>query len=97
MPANRYTRPTASVAPAMPPLLMPQPPIAPSVPPVHVVDLMTAAGSAVFGAQWELRLGPDNRFRVFYQVNAENRAVRVLAVGVKDRSRLLVGEEEFEG
>jgi hypothetical protein len=50
-----------------------------------------------FGADWELRLGPDNRFRVFYQVNAERREVRVLAVGVKDRSRLLIGGEEFEG
>ena len=51
----------------------------------------------VFGADWELRLGPDNRFRVFYQVNAESREVRVLAVGVKDRNRLLIGGQEFEG
>jgi mRNA-degrading endonuclease RelE of RelBE toxin-antitoxin system len=50
-----------------------------------------------FGADWELRLGPGNRFRVFYQVNIESREVRVLAVGVKDRSRLLFGGEEFEG
>jgi hypothetical protein len=50
-----------------------------------------------FGADWELRLGPDNRFRVFYQVKAASREVRVLAVGVKDRSRLLIGGEEFEG
>jgi hypothetical protein len=50
-----------------------------------------------FGADWELRLGPENRFRVFYQVNAERREVRVLAVGVKDRSRLFIGTEEFEG
>src|SRR6478735_5383028 len=53
MPANRYTRPTVSAAPAIPPLLIPQPPIAPSVPPVNVVDLMTAEGSAVFGARWK--------------------------------------------
>ncbi len=52
MPDNKRIRPPASVAPAAPPLLMPQPPIAPSLPPVHVVDLMTAAGSAVFGARW---------------------------------------------
>src|SRR5204863_908313 len=52
MPANIRNRPTASVPPAMPPLLMPQPPIAPLIPPVHVVDLMTAAGVAVFGAEW---------------------------------------------
>jgi hypothetical protein len=31
---------------------MPQPPIAPSLPPAHVVDLMTTAGSAAFGARW---------------------------------------------
>jgi hypothetical protein len=30
-----------------------------------------------FGADWELCLGPDNRFRVFYQVNTESREVRV--------------------
>ena len=50
-----------------------------------------------FGADWDLRLGPDNRFRVFYQVSAESRKVRVLAVGVKDRNRLLIGGEEFAG
>ena len=49
-----------------------------------------------FGADWELRLGPNNRFRVFYQVNAESRQVRVLAIGVKDRNRLYFGGEEFE-
>ena len=50
-----------------------------------------------FGADWELRLGPDNRFRVFYQVDAERQEVRILAIGVKDRNRLLIGGEEFEG
>jgi hypothetical protein len=50
-----------------------------------------------FGAEWELRFGPDNRFRVFYQVTAEAREVRVLAVGVKERNRLFIGGEEFEG
>lgn len=51
----------------------------------------------VFGAQWELRLGPDNRFRIFYQVNAENREVRILAIGVKYKNRLFIGGEEFMG
>jgi gluconolactonase len=54
MPANRYTRPTVSAPPAMPPLLMPQPPIAPVLPPAHVVNLMTAEGSAKFGARWKV-------------------------------------------
>ena len=47
-----YTRPTVSAGPAIPPLLQPQPPIAPVVPPAHVVNLMTDAGSATFGAVW---------------------------------------------
>lgn len=55
MPANRYIRPTASAPPAMPPLLMPQPPIAPVLPPAHVVDLMTADGARVFGARWKAK------------------------------------------
>lgn len=51
---------------------------------------------AVYAADWELRCGPDNRFRVFYEINAENREVHVLAVGVKDRERLVIGGEEIE-
>lgn len=51
----------------------------------------------VFGAQWELRLGPDNRFRVFYLVNSEKHEVRILAVGVKVRNRLFIGGEEVDG
>jgi hypothetical protein len=47
-----YVRPTKSLPPPYNPLLAPQPPIAPLTPPVHVVDLMTVAGSEVFGAVW---------------------------------------------
>lgn len=53
MPDNKRIRPTASVAPPKPPLLVPHPPSAPLLPPVHVVDLMTVEGSAVFDAQWK--------------------------------------------
>lgn len=53
MPATNYTRPTKSAPPASPPQLMPQPPIAPLVPPAHVIDLMTTDGSALFGARWK--------------------------------------------
>ena len=49
-----------------------------------------------FEASWELRCGPGNRFRVFYDVDSASQEVRVLAVGVKDRSRLLIGGEEYE-
>jgi hypothetical protein len=52
MPAKTYVRPTVSALPAGNLLLIPQPPLAPLTPPVHVVDLMTEEGSAVFGATW---------------------------------------------
>src|SRR4051794_28323042 len=51
---------------------------------------------APFGASWELRCGPDNHFRVFYEVDSASRAVQVLAIGVKERNRLLIGGEEYE-
>jgi hypothetical protein len=51
---------------------------------------------AMCGADWELRLGPNNRFRVFYQVDTESRDVRILAIGVKDRNQLFFGGKEFE-
>jgi hypothetical protein len=47
-------------------------------------------------AEWELRLGPGNRFRVFYDVDREQREVRVLAIGIKERNRLFIGGEEME-
>jgi hypothetical protein len=51
---------------------------------------------APFEASWELRCGPDNRFRVFYDVDAESQTVLVLAIGVNERNRLLIGGEEYE-
>ena len=49
---------------------------------------------AAFEAEWELRFGPNNRFRVFYQIDQESREVRIVAIGVKDRNRLTIGGEE---
>lgn len=48
------------------------------------------------GARWELRLGPDNRFRVFYRVDVEARQVRLLAIAVKERNRIFLAGEEVE-
>ena len=48
------------------------------------------------GARWELRLGPNNRFRVFYRVEPEPREVHILAVAVKERNRIFIGGEEVE-
>jgi len=51
---------------------------------------------APFGATWELRFGPKNCFRVFYEVDNAGRSVLILAIGIKVRNRLLIGREEFE-
>lgn len=51
---------------------------------------------APFGATWELRFGAKNRFRVFYEVDETEKIVLILAVGVKDREKLIVGSEEIE-
>jgi len=48
-----------------------------------------------YGATWELRCGPDNRFRVFYEVTPDSRQVWILAIGVKDRARLVIAGKEF--
>jgi len=46
-----------------------------------------------FGAQWELRFGPDNRFRVFYRIDYEVLQVNILAIGEKCGERLMMGGE----
>jgi hypothetical protein len=49
---------------------------------------------AAFQAEWELRFGPGNRFRVFYQIDQERREARIVAVGEKVRNQFFVGGEE---
>ena len=51
---------------------------------------------ASIGATWELRFGPKNSFRVFYDVNHEENVVAVLAIGVKDDNRLFIGGQEIK-
>jgi mRNA-degrading endonuclease RelE of RelBE toxin-antitoxin system len=50
---------------------------------------------APFGATWELRFGPNNRFRVLYEVD-EEQIVWILAIGIKEGNKLIIGGEEFE-
>ena len=50
----------------------------------------------VFGAKWELRFGPDNRFRAFYQIEHDKAQVILLAIGQKVVNRLFIGGEEVE-
>ena len=39
---------------------------------------------------------PDNRFRVFYDIDMETRRVYILAIGVKERDRLFIGGKEVD-
>ena len=49
-----------------------------------------------FGATWELRFGPSNRFRVFYEVDAVEQIAWILAIGEKEGNRLFIGGEEVK-
>ncbi len=51
---------------------------------------------APFGATWEIRFGPDNRFRVLYDINDEDRVVQIMAIGEKQRERLVIGGKEVQ-
>ena len=51
---------------------------------------------APFAAQWEIRFGPKNRFRVLYDIDEVNRAVQIVAIGEKEGNCLTVGGEEVE-
>ncbi|NCC36997.1 MAG: addiction module toxin RelE [Chloroflexia bacterium] len=52
--------------------------------------------TAFEAATWELRFGPDNMFRVFYDVLVAEREVHILAIGVKLRGKLFVGGQEID-
>jgi mRNA-degrading endonuclease RelE of RelBE toxin-antitoxin system len=51
---------------------------------------------APFGATWEIRFGPDNRFRVLYDLNQAARVVQIMAIGEKQKERLIIGGEEVQ-
>lgn len=47
-------------------------------------------------ATWEVRCGPKNRFRILYYVDEEAHEVHILAIGVKEKNRLIIGGKEVE-
>lgn len=67
--------------------------IAPDVPTRNRKPLIR---ETALGATWEVRCGPDNRFRIFYDVDNDRRQVLVLAIARKVRHQLFVGKEKFE-
>lgn len=50
----------------------------------------------VFMATWEIRFGPHNRFRVYYDVDLEQAIVSILAIGSKEGNRVVIGGEEIQ-
>jgi mRNA-degrading endonuclease RelE of RelBE toxin-antitoxin system len=51
---------------------------------------------APFEADWEIRFGPNNRFRVLYDIDEEKRVVQILAIGEKQGNRLVIAAQEIE-
>jgi mRNA-degrading endonuclease RelE of RelBE toxin-antitoxin system len=51
---------------------------------------------AAFSARWEIRFGPDNRLRVLYDVDEAGHEVYILAIGEKERERLMVAGKDVE-
>ena len=49
----------------------------------------------VFTATWEIRFGPQNQFRVYYDVDLEQAIVSILAIGRKHGNRVVIGGEEI--
>ena len=49
----------------------------------------------LFMATWEIRFGPHNLFRVFYDVDLDQRQVTILAIGHKQGNRVVIGNEEI--
>ena len=39
---------------------------------------------------WEIRFGPKNIFRVFYKFNTKSREVWILAIGYKEKEKLII-------
>jgi hypothetical protein len=46
------------------------------------------------GAQWELRCGPNNRFRIFCSADRKRKQVIILAIAEKQGNHLMLGGEE---
>ena len=65
-------------------------------PEVETANRKPLKRAVAFEAEWEIRFGPNNRFRVVYEVDRDAGAVYILAIGVEMRYRLYIGGEEVE-
>jgi len=44
-------------------------------------------------AEWEFRL---DRFRIFYDIDGKSQIVTIVAIGLKERDRLIIGGKDFQ-
>lgn len=65
-------------------------------PDVETTNRKPLKRQVAFEAEWELRFGPDNRLRVFYDIDMTTHEVHILAIGEKDRNRLVIGGKEIK-
>lgn len=65
-------------------------------PDVETTNRKPLKRQVAFEAEWELRFGPDNRFRVFYDIDMTSHEVNILAIGEKNRNRLVIGGKEIK-
>jgi hypothetical protein len=65
-------------------------------PNIETKNRMPLRQPAPFSAQWEIRFGPNNRFRVLYDIDEEKHEVQIFAIGEKAGNWLIVGGEDIE-
>lgn len=65
-------------------------------PDVETTNRKPLKRQVAFEAEWELRFGPDNRFRVFYDIDMAVYEVHILAIGEKEKNRLVIGGKEVK-
>src|SRR5262245_10590498 len=65
-------------------------------PDVETINRKPLIRPTSIGSSWELRCGPDNRFRIFYTIDFDHFQVNILAIGMKVRNVLYIGGKEFK-
>lgn len=58
--------------------------------PIRLTKNRKPLKKAISGGSWEIRFGPKNSLRVFYQVDEKMETVNILAVGFKQGNKLFI-------
>ena len=65
-------------------------------PDIETINRKPLKRQVTFEAEWELRFGPENRFRVFYDIDMTSHEIHILAIGEKERNHLVIGGKEIK-